>query len=170
MKIEDLKVDDLIMVRDCENCEWIKRHFSHIADNGMICCFADGKTSKETNTTILWEYFEPIEPKSSYEDNELTFKEHKEAKSKSYTNKFEDDVTYVLSEITNMLIDKNRKYGNSALEPVRIFSKADSIEQIKVRIDDKLSRLKNQQTDEDEDVIDDLIGYLILLKIAKRNE
>ena len=71
-------------------------------------------------------------------------------------------------EIKEMLLAKNRKYGNSALEPVRIFSKASAAEQILVRLDDKLSRLRSQQADEDEDVISDLIGYLILLKISQR--
>ena len=32
-------------------------------------------------------------------------------------------------------------------------------------MDDKLSRIANQQPDEDEDPIDDLIGYLILYKV-----
>ncbi len=73
-------------------------------------------------------------------------------------------------EIKEMLLEKNRKYGNSALEPIRIFSKADSIEQIKVRIDDKLNRLLSGQMDEDEDVYLDLIGYLILLMIAKESK
>ncbi len=73
-------------------------------------------------------------------------------------------------EIKELLLEKNRKYGNSALEPIRIFSKADSIEQIKVRIDDKLNRLLSGQMDEDEDVYLDLIGYLILLMIAKESK
>jgi hypothetical protein len=77
-----------------------------------------------------------------------------------------DKINDACDEIKAMLLMKNRKYGDSALNPIRIFSKADSIEQIKVRIDDKLNRLKNRQNDEDEDVINDLIGYLILLKIA----
>lgn len=68
--------------------------------------------------------------------------------------------------IQDMLLEKNRKYGNSALDPVRVFSKANKAEQIRVRIDDKLSRMKNLQDDDNEDVINDLIGYLILLKIA----
>lgn len=68
--------------------------------------------------------------------------------------------------IQDMLLEKNRKYGNSALDPVRVFSKANKAEQIRVRIDDKLSRMKNLQDDDTEDVINDLIGYLILLKIA----
>lgn len=73
-------------------------------------------------------------------------------------------------EIKKLLIEKNRKYGNSALEPCRIFSKANTVEQILVRIDDKLNRVKNRQDDEDEDVIMDLAGYLILLMIARKKE
>ena len=69
--------------------------------------------------------------------------------------------------VKSLLLEKNRKYGNSALEPIRIFSKSDPVEQIKVRIDDKLSRIRSSQSDEDEDVLTDLIGYFILLKIAK---
>lgn len=64
------------------------------------------------------------------------------------------------------LLEKNRKYGNSALEPVRLFSKADPVEQIRVRIDDKLSRLQSAQIDETEDVELDIAGYLVLLKVA----
>jgi hypothetical protein len=70
-------------------------------------------------------------------------------------------------EIAQMLIEKNISYGNSALDPIRIFSTADSTEQLKVRIDDKLNRVKNNQGFAGDNDIDDLIGYLILLKIAK---
>ena len=70
-------------------------------------------------------------------------------------------------EIARMLQEKNAAYGNSALNPVRIMSKADPIEQLKVRIDDKLSRLA-RGADCGEDVELDLIGYLILLRIARR--
>lgn len=70
-------------------------------------------------------------------------------------------------ELKAMLLEKNRKYGNSALEPIRVFSKADAVEQILVRIDDKLNRIRNRQNDEDEDVVMDLAGYLILLMVAR---
>ncbi len=70
-------------------------------------------------------------------------------------------------EIAHMLIEKNISYGNSALEPTRIFSTADATEQLKVRIDDKLNRVKNNQGYAGDNDIDDLIGYLILYKIAK---
>lgn len=71
-------------------------------------------------------------------------------------------------EIAEMLIKKNISYGNSALDPIRIFSKADSKEQIRVRIDDKLNRIQNDQAFPGDNDIDDLIGYLILLKIANK--
>jgi len=80
---------------------------------------------------------------------------------------FHNDLQTVILEIRNMLLDKNRKYGDSALNPARLFSKQNAIEQIKVRLDDKLSRIKNQQEDEDEDPELDLIGYLSILRIAK---
>ncbi len=80
---------------------------------------------------------------------------------------FKKEVECVLQEIQEMLEEKNRKYGDSALNPQRVFSKADTVEQIKVRIDDKLSRIINQQNDDDEDIINDLLGYLVILKIAK---
>ena len=83
-------------------------------------------------------------------------------------NSFPDEVADVLQEIQDILVEKNRKYGNSALNPRRIFSKASAVEQIKVRLDDKISRLANQQIDEDEDIITDLMGYLVLLRIAQR--
>ncbi len=85
------------------------------------------------------------------------------------SEKFQQDVKTVLTEIGALLIEKNRKYGNAALDPIRIFSKANSVEQLLVRIDDKLNRLKNQQLDDDEDAITDLMGYLVLLKIAQKN-
>lgn len=72
------------------------------------------------------------------------------------------------AEIVDMLIEKNRKYGDSALNPTRIFSRSNAVEQIKVRIDDKLSRVLSGQDDEDEDIDLDLVGYLFLLIIAKR--
>lgn len=83
---------------------------------------------------------------------------------------FKDDVLRVTNGIAELLISKNQKYGNAALEPKRIFSRADSTEQIKVRIDDKLSRISNQNINEDEDVIQDLIGYLVLLKIFQKKK
>ena len=80
----------------------------------------------------------------------------------------QSQISAICDDIKELLLYKNRKYGNSALKPVRIFSKSDSVEQILVRIDDKLNRIQQGAglLDEDEDVVVDLIGYLGLLKIA----
>ena len=82
------------------------------------------------------------------------------------------EIALMCDSIKTMLLDKNMKYGDSALSPARILSNSSPIEQILVRIDDKLNRIqqgKNNIT-EDEDVISDLIGYFILLKIAMKRQ
>ena len=79
----------------------------------------------------------------------------------------QNEIVKVCTDISIMLQEKNFAYGDSALDPVRIFSKANAIEQLLVRIDDKLSRFARGNEYPGDNDIDDLIGYLILLKIAK---
>ena len=84
---------------------------------------------------------------------------------------FHEQVYRILSEITEMLIAKNEKYSNSALEPLGVFSQFSAKDGLLIRIDDKLKRIKNGSLDkDDEDVINDLIGYLVLLKIHANQE
>jgi hypothetical protein len=77
-------------------------------------------------------------------------------------------ISLVCDQIKELLLEKNKKYGDSALDPSRIFSKTNPIEQLLVRIDDKLNRIQKGAglLANDEDIIQDLIGYLVLLKIA----
>lgn len=72
-------------------------------------------------------------------------------------------------ELKEMLLEKNRKYGNSVLEPINIMSKATPLEGCLTRIDDKLKRLSNMGvgTQPDEDTVLDLIGYLIIYRVGK---
>jgi len=83
-------------------------------------------------------------------------------------NDSEKDIARVCDSIKNMLLEKNMAYGDSALNPCRIFSSASITEQLLVRIDDKLNRVKQGSGlfGGGEDVITDLIGYLVLLRIA----
>lgn len=85
----------------------------------------------------------------------------------------EEDVQTIIRQeceaLAELLVAKNRAYGNSALEPVRVFSRASAREQLLVRIDDKLSRLARGSA-AGEDVVQDLLGYLILLRVADRLE
>jgi len=69
-------------------------------------------------------------------------------------------------ELKKTLIAKNKAYGNSAFDPIRIFSKADTEEQLRVRLDDKLSRLVRGKA-AGEDVELDIMGYLVLLRVHR---
>ena len=64
------------------------------------------------------------------------------------------DVDAALNEVQQLLREKSLRYGDAALNPSRIFSKASAHEQLLVRIDDKLNRIKNWGTqDVDEDTL-----------------
>lgn len=79
----------------------------------------------------------------------------------------QDLISKICDEIKEFLINKNIAYGDSAVNPIRIFAKSDAIEQINVRIDDKINRfLQGTKYPGDDDELD-LIGYLILKRVAK---
>jgi len=74
--------------------------------------------------------------------------------------------------MNGFLQGKNIKYGNSAFNPLGIFSKFvqseknQAIQMCLIRIDDKLNRIKNGSQLRKNDVID-LQGYLAILSILK---
>ena len=78
------------------------------------------------------------------------------------------EIARICDDVKELLLYKNKNYGDSALNPCRIFSQANEVEQLLVRIDDKLNRIKKGVglLSTDEDVLMDLIGYLVLLKIG----
>ena len=81
----------------------------------------------------------------------------------SFSNKLDKEVKYIV----DLLKEKNAAYGNTALNPTNVFSKLSATEAICARIDDKLARISNRGiNDETEDTVDDLIGYLLLLKMS----
>jgi hypothetical protein len=82
----------------------------------------------------------------------------------------QEAIVIVCDSIRDMLVDKNRKYGDSAISPLNIFFRGSPEDALRVRMDDKISRIANQQPDEDEDPYDDLIGYLILYKVQKMKQ
>lgn len=84
-----------------------------------------------------------------------------------------DKIAAKCDEIKILLLKKNISYHNSALDPVSIFGSLTAKDQLFARINDKLNRIKNNKTYEDEGFIDavhDLTGYLILLSILIDNE
>ena len=82
-----------------------------------------------------------------------------------------DKIKMKCKDLEALLIDKNNKYGDSALDPLHIFSSCNASTSIKVRLDDKLTRIANAGIVEDtEDTLIDIAGYIILLMIAKDEE
>jgi len=74
------------------------------------------------------------------------------------------------TEIIEMLLKKNISYSNSAMDPLNILSSASPEEQIKMHIDNKLTRLKYQKEFQNEDSLKDLAGYVILLMVLKKSQ
>lgn len=83
-------------------------------------------------------------------------------------NQSQQDIIRTCDKVKQLLLDKNKKYGDAALNPTRILSKSGSVEQILIRIDDKLNRIQKGVglLGTDEDVVQDLAGYFILLMIV----
>jgi hypothetical protein len=81
----------------------------------------------------------------------------------SYT---QEEITQVLSSLRELLIEKNRRYGNSALEPLEGI-KYTAEDGIKIRLTDKLKRIINSDSLRMNDV-SDVMGYLTLLCVNKK--
>lgn len=77
----------------------------------------------------------------------------------------QEKIKEITQNMRDFLVEKNRRYGDSALSPCQIFSKAANAEQLCSRIDDKLSRIKNADEFKKNDLCD-LVGYLLLLMIS----
>lgn len=70
-----------------------------------------------------------------------------------------------MDAMKTVLLEKNKRYGDSALNPIRVFSKLNASDGILIRLDDKLSRIVNSKELRTNDVCD-MIGYLSLLAIS----
>ncbi len=74
-----------------------------------------------------------------------------------------------LDRVKKLLVQKAKIYGDSAADPVGVFSRTDAIERIQVRIDEKLSRVARGSFDI-EDSTADLIGLLAIRQVLKRRK
>ncbi len=80
---------------------------------------------------------------------------------------FETEVRAVLDALLGLLVEKSEAYGHSALNPIHVFSKCSALEQLSQQIDHKLQRVKMGK-ELGEDVVQDLVGYLVLLMVARK--
>lgn len=70
-------------------------------------------------------------------------------------------------EMAEFLISKNESYGNSIADPIKIFSQTDPLEQINVRLDDKLSRIIRGKSYPGDNDLKDLSGYHLLKRAVE---
>lgn len=80
-------------------------------------------------------------------------------------SKSQESIMEICDSMKDLLLYKNQKYGDSALNPNNIFYKGDSTNSIKIRLDDKIGRIKNCEQTRINDVAD-VIGYCTLLLIS----
>lgn len=78
-----------------------------------------------------------------------------------------DNIITVTESLRQLLLIKNERYGDSALNPINIFNKQDAKNSILVRLDDKINRIKNSDDLRKNDVYD-VMGYLVLLSINEK--
>lgn len=76
-------------------------------------------------------------------------------------------ICVTLEAMKDLLLYKNQKYGDSAINPKKIFYKGDSTNSILIRLDDKIGRVMSN-TEEKPRINDvcDIIGYCTLLLIS----
>lgn len=77
------------------------------------------------------------------------------SKSRQEKGEFDD----ILDSLKSLLEYKNKQYGNSALQPMKVFSGKCKVGH---RIDDKLARVANSEKLRTNDVVD-ILGYLVLI-------
>lgn len=118
----------------------------------------------------LWDdpfYVEDAEDAEPIDDSEmpLSGQPQQSAESEDAMARY---ITQECDELKALLLDKNAKYGNSVAMPVRVFSKTDALEGIRVRMDDKLSRIMRGHAADTEDAALDLAGYILLERAARK--
>jgi len=79
-------------------------------------------------------------------------------------------ISHECDALKELLISKNRAYGDSALKNGVLFD-ISPVEAIKARINDKAMRIKNVGlNDSTEDTLQDIMGYMVLLRIAIKQQ
>ena len=105
----------------------------------------------------------------------MTFQSEKCVAFKPELDETQQRIVSECDAVKALLLAKNRKYGNSAANPALVFAQTAALEQIAVRCDDKLSRIRNMggltkvlhdAKHAEEDTVIDLIGYLLLARVV----
>ena len=83
------------------------------------------------------------------------------------TTTTQDHIVNVCEGIKDLLLYKNKKYGDAALNPRKIFYKGNSTNSILIRLNDKIARIENNNEEIPRiNDIADTIGYSVLLLVS----
>jgi len=78
-------------------------------------------------------------------------------------------ISETFNSLRDVVLEKNKRYGDSALNPIGIFSRNNIEANLYSRADDKISRIKNREGDKIRlNDLSDLVGYLILIIIQSQ--
>ena len=79
----------------------------------------------------------------------------------------QENIIALTGAMRDLLLYKNQKYGDSALQPKRVFYKGDAVNSILIRLDDKIGRIiANTESAPRINDVADIIGYCTLLLIG----
>lgn len=79
----------------------------------------------------------------------------------------QEKIIAITEAMRDLLLYKNQKYGDSALQPKRVFYKGDAVNSILIRLDDKIGRIMaNTESAPRINDVADIIGYCTLLLIG----
>ena len=112
-----------------------------------------------------------LNKKEKEKENRKKYNEWKKAHPDYFDVRYEKltesqmKIVEICDSMKDLLLYKNQKYGDSALNPNNIFYKGDSTNSIKIRLDDKIGRIKNCEETRINDVAD-VIGYCTLLLVS----
>ena len=109
----------------------------------------------------------PISSINTRSADPITLELHLPPDPNFYDTPTQKKIKEVMGSMTDLLIYKNRKYGDSAINPKKIFYKGDSTNSILIRLDDKLGRVIANPDDKPRvNDVCDIIGYCTLLLIS----
>ena len=168
-KVKEMKRQD--KVKDC----WFDK------EEGLFHCLLKNgiEWTSPTGNADEWTRFTDIEPVRVPEkgtpkhDDSLLPQLEAQLYAQTMENPWGDlpptqqKIHEIMGAMKDLLLYKNQKYGDSAINPKKIFYKGDSTNSILIRLDDKLGRVMSNTEDKPRvNDVCDIIGYCTLLLIS----
>lgn len=100
--------------------------------------------------------------------SQINLDDYKKDDIVSKPNLYTEAIIEACDDIKMFLLEKNRCYGNSALEPQNLLVNLSAKTRLLVRIEDKINRLIKGSEYQGDDTLYDLAGYVILLKACEK--